>query len=172
MIQNFKTLEILTSFFHHLIRKPQSRNKWWINNILFQRIYGFLSILAKISKTIQRTTNNIFAKFRKSYIITHNWCLFYFPAEYCTHPWPKNCVWWKLSHVHSNVQFHWHEQSIGSWMTYIISVPFPEQRKGTVRTRVPISRQHLQNLRWLSILTLKIVADGHFPSQEATFTYE
>jgi len=57
-------------------------------------------------------------------------------------------------------------------MTYIISVPFPEQRRGTVRLRVPFSRQHLQNLKWLSILTLKIVADGHFPSQEATFIYE
>lgn len=54
-------------------------------------------------------------------------------------------------------------------MTYIVSVPFPEQRNGTVRLRVPVSRQHLQNLKWLSILTLKIVADGHFPSQDATF---
>lgn len=132
----------------------------------------FLLYLPIFSKTIQRTTNNIFAKFGKSYITKHNWCLFYFPTEYYNHPWSKNCVWWKLNHVHSNIQFHWHEQSMGSWMTYIISVPFPEQRSGTVRTRVPTSRQHLQNLRWLSILTLKIVADGHFPSQEATFIYE
>lgn len=138
-------------------------------HLVEQNLFFFL-FLPIFSRTIWRT--NIFAKFGKSYIIKHNWCLFHFPAEYYTHPWPKNCVWWKPNHVHSKVQFHWHEQSMGSWMAYIISVPFPEQRKGTVTTRVPISRQHLQNLRWLSILTLKIVADGHFPSHEATFTYE
>lgn len=51
---------------------------------------------------------------------------------------------------------------------YIISVPFPEQYSGTVKFRTPFSRQHLQNLRWLSILMLYMVADGHFPSQDAT----
>lgn len=110
----------------------------------------------------------------KASLISYSFCRVLHPSKVRKYALlkGKSFQFFRQNHVHSNVQFHWHEQSTGSWMTYIISVPFPEQCRGTVRLRVPCSRQHLQNLKWLSILTLKIVADGHFPSQEATFIYE
>ena len=41
----------------------------------------------------------------------------------------------------------------------------------TTRLWSPFSLQHLQKRAWLFMLKLKMVADGHFPSQENTVTW-